>query len=369
MNKQRTILVLTNNIGGLHSFRKEVIRALREKSYDVVISAPDDDVRKNYFQALGCSIVKTNFNRRGKNAIADVILLLDYLRLMRKLHPVAVLSYTIKPNIYGGIASRLMHIPQLANITGLGDAIENGGFLQHLTLCLYRVGISKAHKVFFQNTDNKALFIEKKIVGKNSILLPGSGVNLEFHRLQPYPGDSQSIKFLFVGRLLKDKGIEEYFRMAEIIKKQYPSVEFHILGACDGDYEKQLDSLTAEGIVKYYGTTSDVRPFLTDIHCTIMPSYHEGMSNVNLESSANGRPVITTDVPGCRETVEDNVTGFLVAPKDSGSLINAVLKFLHLPYESKCRMGLAAREKMEKQFNREIVVSEYLKALVDFGVG
>ena len=359
---KQNILILTNNIGGLHSFRKEVVKAIVDSGYEVFISEPDDDERVKYFEEIGCHIIKTDFNRRGMNPIADLKLMLKYRSIIKNLNPKAVLSYTIKPNIYGGIACRLTGTPQLANVTGLGDAMENGGWLQKLTIGLYRVGIGKAKCVFFQNATNKQFCEEHGIVGLKTQLLPGSGVNLEHHHFQELPPDG-IIKFLFISRLLRDKGTEEFFEMAKSIKAKYENSEFQILGWCEGDYQQQLDELVEEGVVKYLGSTSDVRPYLTDVHCTIMPSYHEGMSNVNLESAANGRPVITTDVPGCRETVDDGVTGFLVKARDAKSLVGGVERFIALPYEDKQKMGRMAREKVEREFDRNIVVKAYLEEL------
>ena len=356
------ILVLTNNIGGLHSFRKEVMKAIVDDGYEVYISEPDDDERVKYFESIGCHIIKTKFDRRGMNPLADFKLMMAYRKMIKQLRPVAVLSYTIKPNVYGGIACRLTDTPQLANVTGLGDALENGGWLQRLTLFLYKIGIGKARCVFFQNKYNLNFCNAHGIKGFESVLLPGSGVNLNYHQYQEYPSDG-TIKFLYIARLLKDKGTEEFFEMAKTIKERHPNSEFQILGSCEGDYQKQLDDLVEKGIVHFLGVTSDVRPYLGQVYCTIMPSYHEGMSNVNLESAANGRPVITTNVPGCRETVDDGRTGYLVETRSAKSLIDGVERFINLPYSQKVMMGKEARKKVEREFDRQIVVDAYLKEI------
>ena len=360
--EQNTILVLTNNIGGLHSFRKEVMKAMVDEGYKVVISHPDEDDRIAYFTGIGCEDVLTEFNRRGMNPVKDLQLLMKYRKLIKKYKPLAVLTYTIKPNVYGGMACRMTGTPQLANVTGLGDAVENGGLLQKLTVFLYKMGIGKAKRVFFQNKYNRQFCIEKGIAKEDSVLLPGSGVNLNHHILQEYPDDGV-LKFLFIARLLKDKGTEEYFEAATRIKEKYPNTEFQILGRCEGNYQEQLDELVSKGIINFLGRTSDVRPFIGNVHCTIMPSYHEGMSNVNLESAANGRPVITTNVPGCQETVDNGVTGILCEPRSAESLIAAIEKFLSLTYEEKKAMGMAARKKVEREFDRQIVVNKYLDEL------
>lgn len=357
------ILVLTNFIAGLHSFRKEVMKAIVDDGYQLYISVPDtDDSRIEYFKGIGCRIIKTNFNRRGMNPIDDLKLMLNYRSIIKELNPKAVLSYTIKPNVYGGIACRLTGTPLIANVTGLGDAIENGGWLQKLTVSLYKIGVGKAKQVFFQNPSNKELCLRFGIADERAIVLPGSGVNLKHHIYQEYPADGV-IKFLYIARLQKDKGTGEYFEAAKAIKAKFPLTEFQVLGWKDGEYESQLNELTAKGIINYLGTTSDVRPYLKDVHCTIMPSYHEGMSNVNLESAANGRPVITTDVPGCRETVDDGVTGILVKAKDTNSLIEGVERFLAMSYEQKKQMGLEGKKKVEREFDRQIVIDAYLDAI------
>ena len=360
--EQRTLLVLTNNIGGLHSFRKEVMKAMVDEGYKVVISHPDEDDRIAYFTGIGCEDVLTEFNRRGMNPVKDLQLLMKYRKLIKKYKPLAVLTYTIKPNVYGGMACRMTGTPQLANVTGLGDAVENGGLLQKLTVFLYKMGIGKAKRVFFQNKYNRQFCIEKGIAKEDPVLLPGSGVNLNHHILQEYPDDGV-LKFLFIARLLKDKGTEEYFEAATRIKEKYPNTEFQILGSCEGNYQTQLEELVSRGIINFLGGTSDVRPFIGNVHCTIMPSYHEGMSNVNLESAANGRPVITTNVPGCQETVDNGVTGILCEPRSAESLIAAIEKFLSLTYEEKKAMGMAARKKVEREFDRQIVVNKYLDEL------
>lgn len=339
------------------------MKAIVDAGYDVFISEPDDDERLMYFEEIGCHIIRTDFNRRGMNPVADFKLMLNYRKIIKQLRPAAVLSYTIKPNIYGGMACRLTKTPQLANVTGLGDAVENGGWLQKLTITLYKIGLGKAQKVFFQNKSNREYCIKCGIADDGSMLLPGSGVNLIHHAYQEYPKDEGKIRFLFIGRLLKDKGIEEFFEAAKAIKSKYPNTEFLILGPVEGPYRQQLQELVDCGIIKHLGTTSDVRPFIGSVECTIMPSYHEGMSNVNLESAANGRPVITTSVPGCQETVDDGLTGYLVEARNAYSLISAVERFINLPYCQKVLMGKNAREKVERVFDRQIVVDAYLKEL------
>lgn len=355
-----TILILTNNFSGLYSFRKEVMQALKDNGNRVVISAPLDD-KAHFFEEMGCELIDTEFNRKGMNPLKDFSLMLRYRRLIKQTKPDVVLSYTIKPNLYGGMACQLCHVPQIANITGLGSAVENPGWLQHLTIFLYKVGLRKAHTVFFQNKANMEFCKQHKMVKGNMKLIPGSGVNLQHHYLQDYPAPTEPIRFIFISRLLREKGIEEYLAAAHEIKAKYPTTEFHILGSCEENYKERIEKLQNDGIVIYHGAQPDVRPYIGKAWCTVHPSFYpEGMSNVLLESCASGRPIITTDRPGCGEIVDDGVNGYVVKQQDSKDLVEKVERFINLSYVEKKAMGDSARRKVEKEFNRNIVVKAYL---------
>lgn len=362
--KRMKIMIVSNNFIGLYSFRKELIKAIREEDHEIVISAPFDEM-KDYFKENGCHLVNTQFNRKGMNPIKDFALILNYIKLIKRVKPDVVLSYTIKPNLYGGMACQLCHVPQIVNVTGLGSAVETPGWLQRLTILLYKVGLRKTNTVFFQNRANMEFCESHGMVNSKKILIPGSGVNLKHHSLQAYPEDG-TIRFVFISRLIKEKGIEEYFGAAKIIKSRYPSAEFHVVGWCEDAYSEQLKELQDDGIIKYHGPVSDVRPLIGMAHCTIHPSFYpEGMSNVLLESCAAGRPIITTNRPGCGEIVEDGRTGYLVKEKDVCDLVAVIERFLNLPYKEKEKMGLKARNKVENEFDRQIVVDAYLKEIED----
>ena len=331
--------------------------------YRVWISSPDDDRSKSaYFKEAGCEMVETPMERRGTNPFRDFGLLRRYCQLIREVEPEAVLTYTIKPNVYGGLAARWMRVPQLANITGLGTAIENPGLLQKITIAMYRFSLRKTKTVFYQN-DTIRKFCEEKGIGHHGVLLPGSGVNLKWHALQPYPPQDSPMKFLLIGRLMRDKGTDEFLEMVAAVKSAHPQVEFHILGPCEDDYEAQIAEAHSQGMVVWHGSVPDVRPYMRESWCTVHPSYHEGMANVLLESAAAGRPVITSDVPGCREAVDDGETGFLCPVRDASALTAAVERFVSLSYEKKVQMGIAGREKVVREFDREMVVKAYLDAL------
>ena len=356
------VLVLSNNYSGLYNFRKELLSAIAHAGNEIIVSAPFDD-KCSYFTEAGYKVINTSFNRKGTNPIADLMLLFRYLRILRIHVPDVVLSYTIKPNLYGGMACRICQTPQIANITGLGVAVENPGPLQRLTTLLYSVALRRTKMVFFQNEANMQFFLRRGMVKGDYRLIPGSGVNLEWHKPQEYP-DESIIRFIFIGRVIKEKGIEQYLAAAAYIRMRYPSTEFIVMGGCEGDYLERLRALNNEGVITYIGRQHDVRPFIGASHCTIHPSFYpEGMSNVLLESCAACRPVITTNRPGCREVVEDGVTGFLIKQCDSIDLIDKIERFIALPYSKKKEMGMRARNKVELQFNREIVINAYLEEL------
>ncbi|WP_322789592.1 glycosyltransferase family 4 protein [Paenisporosarcina antarctica] len=353
------MLVLTNSIKGLYSFRRELIEELIIQKYEVVIAAPEDN-KMSYFTQMGCSIVKTSINSRGTNPITDLKLFISYFNLVKNLKPNVVLTYTIKPNVYGGLACRLLRVFYIANITGLGTSIESRGLIQKISLFLYRTGLKKAKCIFFQNEPNKLFFNNNNIVKSKSRLVPGSGVNLTQHSFEEYPEDDRLIKFLFIGRIMKDKGIDELIEAANRVKEKYPNVQFDIVGDREEDYTQLLKELDNNKIIKYHGRQNDVHTFIKKSHATINPSYHEGMSNVLLESAATGRPVLASNIPGCRETFDEETSGFGFEAKNADSLVEAIIKFIELPYDKKKSMGFAGRRKMEKEYNRKIVINAYI---------
>jgi len=312
--------------------------------------------------------METDFKRKSKNPFADFSLFCRYLKIIKREEPDIVLTYTIKPNIYGGLACRLLRQKQIANITGLGSTFvseHSNSVFRGFVSCLYKIGLRKASFVFFQNPSNQQYCIVNKLVSSPHSVLPGSGVNLHSFPFIDYPQESSTLRFAFIGRLMKQKGIEDYLYAAQTIKKNHPCTEFHIIGALEEKrYEKRILTLQEKGIVVYHGIVDDVRPFLKDIHCTIHPSYYpEGMSNVVLESCASGRPVITTDLAGCKDAIEDTKNGFIVKHCDRDDLINRILKFIALPHQKKEEMGIYARKKMEMGFDRQFVIKAYLEKI------
>lgn len=352
------VLVLANSDGGLYNFRKELLTELL-KNHEVVLSAPEGEYA-SFFREIGCKLIPMSFDRHGTNPLEELAIYNAYKKLLKTEKPDIVFTYTIKPNVYGGMACASFGIPYVATITGLGIAMENGGILQKVAKFLYIYGLRKAQKVFFQNASNKALFEEWDIVHENAQLIPGSGVNLSYHTPYEYPVDSDEIRFLFIGRIMKDKGINELLAAMEQVHAKYPNASLDIVGGLDGDYQKVIDSANQLSFVTYHGRQADVRPYIRNAHCTVLPSYHEGTANVLLESASAARPVIATKVPGCQETFIEGISGSGCNPKDKDSLAEAMIRFIELPYEKKVEMGIAGRKKMESEYDRNIVVNAYI---------
>lgn len=353
------ILILTNLDVGLYNFRKELLERLVEEKHEVIISLPQGELIPN-LQAIGCKFIQTEFNRRGMNPLDDIKLLMKYRSILKAVKPNIVLTYTIKPNLYGGMACAALRIPYVANITGLGTAVEQPGLLQKGLLFLYRYALRRAQRVFCQNQDIE-LFLKRHHIAVDKLaLLPGSGVNLERFNVLPYPGDER-IEFVFISRIMKEKGIDIYLKAAEVIKSKYPNTVFHVCGFCEQDYEQTLQNMDNQGVIVYHGMMRDIREILKDTHCTIHPSYYpEGVSNVLLESAACGRPVITTNRAGCREIIDSGVNGYIVKQKDSIDLIEKIEMFMKLTWNERKQMGLAGRTKVEREFDRSIVVIKYM---------
>lgn len=358
------ILIIGNHDDGIYSFRLELLLRLIKDGHKLYISVPFGN-KKEKLETIGCHVLVTNFNRRGINPIKDLLLLKTYKKIMQKINPDIVLTYTIKPNVYGGLACQALKIPYIANITGLGTSLEKEGFLQKITKGLYKFGLKGAKNVFFQNTTNMNFMIENGIVKKDICkLLPGSGVNLTKYSLQEYPND-EKITFMFFSRIMEEKGINQYLKAAENISKRKKNVIFNVYGEFEDEYDnKYFNYLVNKKIINYYGETEDTIEAYKNCHCLIHPTYYpEGMSNVLLESLACGRPIITTDRPGCKEIVDDEINGFVVKQRNYQDLIEKIEKFLELSYEQKKQMGINGRRKVEREFDRNTVIEKYIEAI------
>ena len=359
---KKRIVILANQSGGLYDFRKDLMIALQEKA-EVYAVVPHND-RWDELQALADRVIELPIDRRGMNPARDAKLLGQYRAILKWLRPDLVLTYTIKPNIYGGLACRALHIPYAVNITGLGSAIENGGWLKQFVLTLYKPVLAGAKVVFFENAGNRDTLAAAGVVPQGrDVVLNGAGVNLEDYPSQPYPLEG-AVRFLFVGRVMHEKGVDELFAAAKRMKQTYgDGVEFHIVGSFEEGYKPLMDELEQTGVVKYHGYQSDMKHFYAMADCVVLPSYHEGMSNVLLEAAASGRPLITSDIPGCREAVEPSVSGYLCPARDADALYAVMRQFLELPPAQRAAMGCCGRERMERQFGKATVVAETIKHL------
>lgn len=362
MKQPMQILILANHSGGLYDFRKDLIAELKTHA-SVAVAVPHND-RWDELNGLADRVIELPVDRRGMNPLHDGKLFRQYRAILKEIKPDLVLTYTIKPNIYGGLACRMTHIPYAVNITGLGSAIENGGWLKKFVLALYRPALKGAKVVFFENAGNRDTLAATGVVPKGrDVVLHGAGVNLEDYPCQPYPQEGP-VRFLFVGRVMHEKGVDELFAAAKRMKQQYgEQVEFHMVGSFEEAYKPVMDQLEQTGVVKYHGYQSDMKPFYAMAGCVVLPSYHEGMSNVLLEAAASGRPLITSDIPGCREAVENGVSGYLCPARDADALYEAMRRFAALPVGQRSQMGRCGRERMEQQFSKTAVVAETIKHL------
>jgi glycosyltransferase involved in cell wall biosynthesis len=363
----RTIVLSANSDWNIANFRGGLIRGLRDAGYEPVAIAPQDPAADSRMREFEIERIEVPIQRSGLNPLTDLALLARYRRLLKRLRPAAYLGYTIKPNIYGSLAAASFGIPAIPNVSGLGTAFIRSGPLQDFVKALYRVGFKRVPVVFFQNSEDRQLFVSRKLVRSDQArLLPGSGVDLE--RFTPVPLPEGPPTFLLVARLLRDKGVVEFVEAARILRAKLPTARFGLLGPIDEDNRTaisrgELQSWVAEGAVEYLGTTDDVRPHIAAASAVVLPSYREGMPRSLLEAAATARPLVATDAPGCRDVVEDGVNGYLCAVRDAASLASAMQRLIELPLAERRAMGEAARRKVQERFNEEFVVRAYLDVL------
>lgn len=361
-NEKKKILFLSNHFITLYSFRKELIQRLCEEGHEVYLSLPEDE--NNYFTNLGCHIIKTEIDRRGVNPKNDIKLIAFYKKMIPQVNPDIIFSYTIKPNIYGTLVSNKKY-KQVCNITGTGGTFLEDNMVAKICKFLYRISIRKCYKVFFQNTGDRDYFIANNLVFNNYEMLPGSGCNLEEHAYQPMPEDNVT-RFIFIGRVMKLKGIDEYLEAAKRIKGKYSNTEFLIAGWNEEEeYKKIVVDYQERGFVNYIGFRDDIGDWIAKCHCTVLPSHGgEGVPNVLLESAATGRACIGSMINGTMDVIEDGVTGYLFETGKADSLAEQIEKFLNLSAEEKDAMGKAGREKVEREFDRQIVIKKYCDEVV-----
>lgn len=355
----KKILFITNHSYMFYQFRKELVLDLL-KDYEIVLLTPFNGHEED-FMAYGCKVIETKFERRGISPIQEKQLYDTYLRILGEERPDFVITYSIKPNVYGGMACQKLNIPYAVNVQGLGTAFQKNGMKQ-VAGRLYKQACKKAEVVFFENVSNAQYFIDHQIIPENlAYVLPGAGVNTDFYSYHPLEKHSR-FHFLYLGRIMKEKGVNELFSAMKVIKEDYPNTVLDIVGFAEEDYEETIQRMVLDGIAVFHGFQEDPRPYYKLADCVVLPSYHEGMSNVLLEAASTGRLLITTDTPGCREAVEVNRTGYLCKVRDTESLYAMMKKALNLSEEERQTASLAARQKMENEFAKEKVVGLTRKA-------
>jgi glycosyltransferase involved in cell wall biosynthesis len=368
------LLLSINAAWNIANFRGGLIRGLQAAGYEVVAAAPPD-AHVARIEAMGCRFVPLPMENAGVSPIADVALLARYHALLRRERPSAFLGWTIKPNVYGSLAAQALSIPVVNNVSGLGTAFIRETWLTKVASTLYRTAFRRSHRVFFQNADDRRLFVERGLVAEaRTGLLPGSGIDLEHFRPRDVERASEAgVYFLLVARLVFDKGVREFVEAARIVRAHRPEARFTLLGFLEVENRTavsraDVEAWVAEGLVTYAGTTDDVRPHLAAADCVVLPSYREGAPRTLIEAAAMARPVIATDVPGCRHVVEDGATGLLCRVRDGADLAAKMLAMIEMGPAARAAMGRAGRAKMEREYDERLVLAAYLEALKECGV-
>ena len=358
----RKIVILANNSGGLYDFRHDLISELVTRENFVIAYTPFD-IKIKELKSLGIELRELDVDRRGLNPFKDFKLLLRCISIIKDERPDLVITYTIKPNVYGGLACRFCNVPCAINITGLGTSFQKDGIVKKIAVELYKLACKKARIVFFENVGNREVFLNNNIIDINKThVLNGAGVNTDYFHIQEYP-NSEITSFLFSGRIMKEKGIDELLYVMKKLVCEGEKVELHVLGRYEESYREIIEEYQSEGWLHYHGYQIDVRPFIANSNCFVLPSWHEGMANTNLECASSGRPVITSNINGCMESVIDGKSGYLVEVKNPESLYIAMKRFLKLSYKERKKMGEAGRRHIETVFDKKKVVADTIKYL------
>jgi glycosyltransferase involved in cell wall biosynthesis len=364
------VAIALNTAWNLVNFRSGLIRALVARGYEVVAVAPEDGYASQ-LQTLGCRYLPLPMDNKGTHPGRDLLLLVRFFTLMRAEKPDVFLGYTVKPNVYGSLAAHALRIPVINNVAGLGTVFIKGGWLNQLVKGLYRIALSRSSKVFFQNDDDRHLFVSGNLVSETvTDRLPGSGVDLVKFRPSPSPLPARHVvRFLLIARMLWDKGVGEFVEAARLLKQRGIDADCCLLGFLDVQNpaaisRKQIDGWVAEGVVRYLGVSDNVRNEIAQADCIVLPSfYREGTPRTLLEAAAMARPIVTTDSVGCRDVVDDGVNGFLCKPKDACDLADKMRRIVSMSPAEREFMGLRGREKVESEFDEQIVIDKYISAI------
>ena len=370
---KKNIAIIENNIISTLTVRSKLTKVLMDEGHKVTILTTGTEQQLQKAKEQGFDVI--NINTSSQNP-ADVLMYMkNVLQSLKKIKADICLTFTIRPAIWGNLITRLLGIPTITNITGVGPLFESDRLVYRFARLLYKFSLKKTSKIFFQNKDDMSLFIENKFISKNRYaLIPGSGIDHEHFKPIDTIVDDNKLVFLFIGRLLKDKGVIEFVESARKLKNEFNHLEFRIIGPLwlqnlkdNTITQQQLDSWINDGIINYIGEVSDVRNHIAAAHCLVLPSYREGTSNVLLEASSMERPCITCDTTGCREIVEDGKTGYLCKVADIDDLAEKMKKLILLPNESRIKMGKDARQKVVKEYDKKIVIDAYLSAIEKYG--
>lgn len=369
------IMIALNTAWNLVNFRAGLIRSLVASGFEVVAVAPKDEYVLRLSE-LGCRFVPLEMDNKGTHPGRDLLLFCRFLKLLRQERPDLLLAYTVKPNIYGSLAANILRIPVVNNLAGLGSVFLCDNWLTRLVRRLYKIALSNSQHVFFQNDEDLLMFVEEGLVMPNKVSrLPGSGINLMTFPYTPMQAhQNRPFQFLLVARLIWDKGVGEYIEAARTIRLKYPDVKFQLLGFLDvknpsAVSSKQMRDWVNEGLVEYLGVSDDVKPYLIEADCIVLPSYREGVPRSLLEAAAIGRPIITTDTIGCRDVVVDGLNGLLCRVKDANDLAKKMIHMIKLSINERSAMGAAGRRKIEREFDEKIVINNYLQVIYESNQG
>jgi len=369
--EQKVVLISINAAWNVFNFRKALVAALREQGYRVLVAAPPDEYCER-IEAMGAGFIPIAMDSKGVSPFQDLRLLGRYLQLLRQVRPDIFLGYTAKPNIYGSLAAAMLGIPVINNIAGLGTAFIRQNWLTGVLTRLYRLALHRSATVFFQNPEDRDLFLSERMVRPEQVrLLPGSGVDLaHFSPSEDVARSNDGFRFLLMGRVLWDKGVGEYVEAARIVRRVLPEARFQMLGFADSENRTAVpravvEGWVSEGIVEYLGQCDDVRRFVAAADCIVLPSYREGLPKSLLEAAAMAKPLIATDVPGCRHVVEHGKNGFLCAVRDAQALSDAMIRMAQLSSDERRALGTAGRQRMESEFDESLVAQHYLAAIED----